>query len=196
MANIKVSELTEASSFDDGDYTMIVQANQNKKISKENIFYNISTNISNLQNNLGNIQNLETQTKDNAVNSINELNSTRLRKLWENPDPTVNFSAQNITLSSADYDYLKWFYKKGRNDDSLMSIETLKGYGATLNGSGLAHISGSSNYVGSAYTRICTRVSDTEYSVPEATVNVGNSTTAGTDTTFYLIPIAVYGGKF
>ena len=40
MANIKVSEMTEATSFDDGDYTMIVQANQNKKISKENLLKN------------------------------------------------------------------------------------------------------------------------------------------------------------
>ena len=31
MANIKVSEMTEATSFDDGDYTMIVQANQNNR---------------------------------------------------------------------------------------------------------------------------------------------------------------------
>ena len=38
MANIKVSELTEAVSFEDEDYTMIIQGNQNKKISKENMF--------------------------------------------------------------------------------------------------------------------------------------------------------------
>lgn len=38
MANIKVSELTEATEFNDYDYTMIVQSNQNKKIKKENMF--------------------------------------------------------------------------------------------------------------------------------------------------------------
>ena len=38
MANIKVSELTEATEFNSNDYTMIVQANQSKKIKKENMF--------------------------------------------------------------------------------------------------------------------------------------------------------------
>lgn len=38
MANIKVSEMTEATEFNSNDYTMIVQANQNKKINKENMF--------------------------------------------------------------------------------------------------------------------------------------------------------------
>lgn len=80
MANIKVSEMTEATSFDDGDYTMIVQANQNKKISKENILGNIeddistiNTNISTINTNIGNLSNLETEDKTSIVNSINEL---------------------------------------------------------------------------------------------------------------------------
>lgn len=42
MANIKVSELTEAVSFEDEDYTMIIQGNQNKKISKENMLNNLA----------------------------------------------------------------------------------------------------------------------------------------------------------
>ena len=37
MANIKVSELNTALSFNSDDYTMIVQNNENKKISKANI---------------------------------------------------------------------------------------------------------------------------------------------------------------
>lgn len=66
MANIKVSEMTEASSFDDGDYTMIVQANQNKKISKENM-------IGKIENNIGDLTNLETEDKTNLVNATNEI---------------------------------------------------------------------------------------------------------------------------
>lgn len=88
MANIKVSEMTEATSFDDGDYTMIVQANQNKKISKENIFSDleneISTNtsdISTINNNIGDLSDLETEDKSSVVNSINELKNTTT--LWE-----------------------------------------------------------------------------------------------------------------
>lgn len=67
MANIKVSEMTEASVFDDGDYTMIVQANQSKKISKENMF-------SGIEENIGDLSNLETQNKTSIVNAINSTN--------------------------------------------------------------------------------------------------------------------------
>lgn len=55
MANIKVSEMTEATSFDDGDYTMIVQANQNKKIAKENIFSDLKNEITTNATNISNI---------------------------------------------------------------------------------------------------------------------------------------------
>ncbi len=41
MANIKVSELSETTTFNDDDYTMIVQNNENKKISKENMLNDI-----------------------------------------------------------------------------------------------------------------------------------------------------------
>ena len=80
MANIKVSEMTEATSFDDGDYTMIIQSNGNKKISHENILgdieTNISTNTSNitaLDTEIGNITNLTTTDKTSVVNAINSI---------------------------------------------------------------------------------------------------------------------------
>ena len=66
MANIKVSELSETTTFNDDDYTMIVQNNQNKKISKENMLNDINTAI-------GNLSNLETSDKSNVVSAINEL---------------------------------------------------------------------------------------------------------------------------
>lgn len=40
MANIKMSELPTATQFNDDDYTMIVQNNTSKKISKENMYGN------------------------------------------------------------------------------------------------------------------------------------------------------------
>ena len=45
MANIKVSELTTATQFNDDDYTMIVQNGENKKITKENAFNDINEEI-------------------------------------------------------------------------------------------------------------------------------------------------------
>lgn len=73
MANIKVSEMTEATSFDDGDYTMIVQGNQNKKISKENMLLEV-----------GELSNLETTNKSNIVNSINEVNNIATNNAKDN----------------------------------------------------------------------------------------------------------------
>lgn len=53
MANLKVSEMNEATSFDDEDYAMIVQINQNKKITKENMFSSTNDEIINLRIALG-----------------------------------------------------------------------------------------------------------------------------------------------
>lgn len=93
MANIKVSEMTEATVFDDGDYAMIVQANQNKKISKENM-------IGNIENNIGDLTDLETPDKTNLVNAIN---SNLPVVLYENSSGTdsstipLNDSASNYS---------------------------------------------------------------------------------------------------
>lgn len=40
MANIKVSELPSATSFEDEDYVMIIQSNTSKKITKKNMYGN------------------------------------------------------------------------------------------------------------------------------------------------------------
>jgi len=66
MANLKVSEMTEATMFDDNDYTMIVQANQSKKISKENMLGGIETNI-------GDLSTLTTPVVSNLVGAINSV---------------------------------------------------------------------------------------------------------------------------
>lgn len=84
MANIKVSELVEANEFTDNDYTMIVQSNANKKISKANML--------------------------NGLASQTETNNLKGQILWTNPNSTSDFSAQAITLSSNDYDMYEIIY--------------------------------------------------------------------------------------
>lgn len=125
MANIKVSEMTEATSFDNGDYTMIVQANQNKKISKENILGNIeddistiNTNISSINTNIGDLTQLKTASKDNLVNSINSLTSYTL---FENSQGTNN----SITLSDSkdNYTYLEFFYNGNNGSASSVKMD-------------------------------------------------------------------------
>lgn len=139
MANIKVSEMTEATSFDDGDYTMIVQANQNKKISKENIFFNLedeistnASNISTINTNIGDLTNLKTVDTTNIVNSINSLTGTIL---WTNSNPgSAISSATTITLSSSDYDMLEVFYLQTTSSSggTLYSNRFLKGYSTRM----------------------------------------------------------------
>lgn len=110
MANIKVSEMTEATTFEDGDYTMIVQANQSKKISKENIFNDledeISSNtndISTINDNIGTMANLKTQITTDLVSGINSIidadiystTEVKTNKIWIDNKPiyrkVINF---------------------------------------------------------------------------------------------------------
>ena len=131
MANIKVSEMTEATSFDDGDYTMILQANQNKKISHENILGNIKNNISTINNNIGNLSNLETDDKTSIVNSINELKNAEIysteeiktNKIWIDNKPIYrkvidfgafpNTSDKYVDLNINDLDFIVSFQVLG-----------------------------------------------------------------------------------
>lgn len=88
MANIKVSELNETTTFDDNDYTMIVQNNQSKKISKENMLDSVDTKI-------GDLTSLKTEVKTNLTNSINSIidadsystQEVKTNKTWINGKP-------------------------------------------------------------------------------------------------------------
>lgn len=178
MANIKVSEMTEATSFDDGDYTMIVQANQNKKISKENMLSDIPTiqnNISTINNNIGNLTNLETSDKSSIVNSINSLTS---KILWTNPSPTSNFASQNITLSSSDYDMLLWIFSTGTSNSQYISFYTIKGKG----------VYASWVYNSTFLAREINYSTDTQYAI-------GDNKTNGTTNNASTIPQYVIGYK-
>lgn len=191
MSNIKVSEMTEATSFDDGDYTMIVQANQNKKISKENILGDIENNITVIDNNIGDLSNLETSDKSSVVNAIN---SQIIKKLWENLNPNDDFSTQSITLSSDDYDYLIIFWLNYKTSNRLDTTITLKNYGAYLN---LAsdYSPGGGVYYASSYVREFDRNTDTSFTFKDCFVRYSNSTSRPTSNG-NIIPVFIYGGKF
>lgn len=180
MANIKVSEMTEATSFDDGDYTMIVQANQNKKISHENILGNIENNISTINTNIGNLSNLETTDITNIVNSINSLMP---KILWTNPNPTSSFSAQTITLNSSDYDmYEVLFYGSETRADTMTSGRIPKGENAFLQQ--VYHMGDGSQ----TRNRSVKYVSDISLNITEGTINGNSNNTQN-------IPIYIIGYK-
>ena len=80
MANIKVSEMTEATTFEDDDLAMIVQSNQNKKITKVNMLSDVTSDISDIQENItdintniGDITTLKTNVITNIVSGINSM---------------------------------------------------------------------------------------------------------------------------
>lgn len=112
MANIKVSEMTEATAFEDGDYTMIIQGNQNKKISHENILGDIKDDISTINNNISLIN-------TNISNITGQI-------LWTNLNPTSSFSTQTIALSSNDYDMYEVMYYSSSTLATQMTTGRIK----------------------------------------------------------------------
>lgn len=132
MANIKVSEMTEASTFDDSDYTMIVQANQNKKISKENLLGDIEDDISTIDTNIGVLSQLTTPEKTSIVNAINSLYPV---DLWENETPNTSFASQEIEISNlSNYEMIEIFAKNygGSTHKSIISVKIPQNYDGYL----------------------------------------------------------------
>lgn len=63
--------------------------------------------------------------------TIKRVNGTIL---WENPLPTSDFTEQDITLSSSDYDCYEVIYKQNTNTNRALNTGKIpKGYGAVLN---------------------------------------------------------------
>lgn len=83
--------------------------------------------------NIGNLSNLETTAKTNLVAAINEVkNDLSGILLWENSNPISSFSAQNITLSSNNYDILEIFYYSYTDRLTVNSVRVKKGQDANL----------------------------------------------------------------
>lgn len=135
---------------------------------------------------------------DNAPGVDGGLTANLMTKLWENPDPSQLFAAQDITLSSSDYDFLLTLY---------ITTNTIT---ATSNGVGHSVIvkKGSSisldcvlPYGGmpaANYYRPMVRNSNTSYSV--GACRIGGISASGSvsfvdSNTSSCIPIAIYGIK-
>ncbi len=114
------------------------------------------------------------------------LSATLLTKLWENPDPTSDFAAQNITLTSDDYDFLLWdaIHKK---DAFHLTFLVHKGSSVVLN----LTANGSNSSI--TRQRNASYVSDTVYSIGEGYTQDANSSRTKDNT--LLIPHQVYGIK-
>jgi len=99
--------------------------------------------------------------------------------LWTNSSPTENWTAQNITLSSDDYDELTWIFLTNKEYANIISTITIKNYGGII----------ISLYNG-VVRRTITYIDDTTY-------NISNCTTAEASSSYQgaIIPLYVIGKK-
>ena len=104
-----------------------------------------------------------------------------MTKLWENPDPTQSFAAQNITLSSDDYDFLLGMCNTGQTTTLMISCIAKKGSGLSFTRT-------------DTYNGVCniwrniSYVDDTHLSVTNCMYNAAADNTK-------VIPVVIYGIK-
>ena len=131
---------------------------------------------------------------DDAVNdaTVVELTGESVHanmfvKLWENPNPSSAFVAQDITLSSSDYDFLLFNYKYIATDIMALSQITRKGEHAILD------FAQSTSAGARAWTRRINYTSDTVMSALGAEYATG--TTPAVAANNYMVPTVIYGFK-
>lgn len=139
------------------------------------------------------------QMQTNAENAINELAAPKIKKLWENPDHFVAFDAQDITLSSDDYDYLIVTYKLYRTNSDLsgqhLSQFMPKGLGFKLIDVGSIGVG--SNWANCCgFSRGANFISNTKFAIAGCNASVSIEPYVLENINDYLIPLAIYGGKF
>ena len=80
--------------------------------------------------NADNLNNIESGIKDNET----LIGNITGKILWANNNPTVDFTEQDVTLSSSDYDCYEVIYKQSTNANRALNTGKIpKGYGAVLN---------------------------------------------------------------
>lgn len=111
--------------------------------------------------------------------------------LWMNPNPNAtSFPAQNITLSSSNYDYFDILYycytdvrrvhtARVYKNQPAASLTTIFVFNETMYGG----------------ERALTRVSDTVYSISSTRGQAFTGTGSASNVVDWIIPIAIYGGK-
>lgn len=118
---------------------------------------------------------------DNINEIKNNIGKMPGKVLWTNPNLTINFEEQTITLSNDDYDYLEIFYLHSKSTKFAYSYKIPAGYGARLF---IATLDG-----------ICYReiqyVSKIKFQVKSSTKPTGLSQDNG-----IAIPICIIGEKF
>lgn len=126
---------------------------------------------------------------ENAPGIDGLLSATLMTKLWENPDPTSAFAAQNITLSSDDYDFLL-FLSKNYYGGAEYDLNTIVRKGTDA----MVYYANAQNNGILVARRYIARTNDTVYSAQDAYTEQGSATSPTLNNQF-IIPIAIYGIK-
>lgn len=125
-----------------------------------------------------------------GVTSVEDaMGNMRMTKLWENPSPTNSFAAQNVTLSSDDYDFIIAVCNattSGRTISTLIQ----KGTSGTV---AFSACRGAGASYTTTYNRDFERTDNTHYAVDSAYTQ--NSNGARTEDNTKLIPVIIYGIK-
>ena len=130
--------------------------------------------------------------KNPLIASGESVHANMLTKLWENPDSSADFAAQNIDLSSDDYDFLLILFKYYKSVGKVFScivqkgISTNFGLPISANASNFANVSRSVTFT--TYTSLA--ISSCDYQ----TVANGGSVSTTTNNSA-CIPFAIYGFK-
>ena len=142
------------------------------------------------------VDNLESTATDLplSANMGNKLSESMGVLLWENSNLTADFAQQNITLPSADYDYLKIFWVS--LSGCCHCEEVLKGYSTALSFSYAAGNSPNRSHF--LIYRTITRNSDTSFSVTDSILSMSSINAEYTKTTNNSLnkPYKIYGCKF
>lgn len=117
-----------------------------------------------------------------------------LKKLWENENTEQTFPEQDITLSTSDYDYLIWIYRfhVDPNNNVQKSQLVLNGAGVIMDVAWDYGVGGS--YTVADYHRRVQYTNNTSYFIEDCNIKYNN--TQDVKDNNYIIPVAVYGGKF
>lgn len=127
---------------------------------------------------------------ENGVEYLFENGTASLKKLWENEDVGTAFSEQTITLSSDDYDYLVWIYNFGTGASNQLQNSQIVLKGANV----FMGISRDFNNHIANFYRCVNYVDDTSFTIGDCSIRYMDRESSIYN--IYIIPVAVYGGKF
>lgn len=119
MANIKVSEMTQADSVNDLDLLMIVQGNTNKKVTKQTLLEEVNNRVAESEENISALQtDLDTskETIEQNQKDIQELQEEN--ENLKNALPTITGTGTNITLNKTSKNKFKKFEVGGNTEQT------------------------------------------------------------------------------